>query len=252
MSALVEVRGLTRYYQMGGEEVRALDGIDLDIRQGELLAIMGQSGSGKSTLMNLLGCLDTPTGGSYRLSGIPVQTLDPEQLAEVRNRHIGFVFQSFHLLPRQTALDNVALPLVYRRQDKKGPRERRAIAAAALERVGLGTRMTHRPNEMSGGQRQRVAIARALVTEPSIVLADEPTGNLDSTTGEEILALLTSLQRDLGRTVIIVTHEPEVAERCPRVIRLKDGRVLADETTPGATTTTSSISAPTPSNVAGG
>ncbi|MFZ9886933.1 MAG: ABC transporter ATP-binding protein [Myxococcota bacterium] len=214
---------------MGAEEVRALDGVDLDITRGELVAIVGQSGSGKSTLMNLLGCLDTPTAGQYRLAGTAVEDLGAEQLAEVRNRHIGFVFQSFHLLPRQTALENVSLPLVYQHEGRLGARERLERAAAALRQVGLGARMGHRPNEMSGGQRQRVAIARALVTEPSILLADEPTGNLDSHTSEEILDLLVSLQREQGRTVIIVTHEAEVAARCERVIRLRDGRVVSDE-----------------------
>lgn len=231
---LVEIRGLCRRYQMGSEVVRALDGVDLDIERGELVAIVGQSGSGKSTLMNLLGCLDTPTSGHYHLAGTAVEELGAEQLAEVRNRHIGFVFQSFHLLPRQSALENVSLPLVYRHEGRLGARERLERAAAALRQVGLLERMRHRPNEMSGGQRQRVAIARALVTEPSILLADEPTGNLDSHTSEEILDLLVSLQRDHGRTVIIVTHEAEVAARCERVIRLRDGRVIHDEVTRAA------------------
>jgi putative ABC transport system ATP-binding protein len=226
---LVEARALKKQYVMGSEVVRALDGVDLDIRAGELVAIIGQSGSGKSTLMNVLGCLDTPTSGSYRLAGIPVEELDDEELAEVRNRHIGFVFQSFHLLPRQTALENVTLPLVYRRGDAFAGDERRRRAKAALDRVGLGQRMHHRPSELSGGQRQRVAIARALVNEPSIVLADEPTGNLDSKTSDEILALLVRLNREQGRTVIIVTHEPDVAARCDRVVQLKDGKVLSDK-----------------------
>ena len=225
---IVDVRGLRRVYQMGGEEVRALDGVDIRIARGELVAIVGQSGSGKSTLMNVLGCLDSPTSGVYELAGIPVANLDDEQVAEVRNRHIGFIFQSFNLLPRQSALDNVALPLVYRRQGRLPAAQRRALAAAQLARVGLGERMDHRPNEMSGGQRQRVAIARALIGSPSILLADEPTGNLDSRTGEEILQILIGLQRQEQRTVLIVTHEPELAERCDRVIRLRDGKVIED------------------------
>jgi putative ABC transport system ATP-binding protein len=225
---LVDVKSLTRTYTMGDETVHALDGVDLEIRSGELVAIMGQSGSGKSTLMNMLGCLDSPSSGSYRLAGIPVEELDTEQLAEVRNRHIGFVFQRFHLLPRQTAIDNVTLPLVYRKEDRMSARERRARAAEALELVGLGDRMRHRPNEMSGGQRQRVAIARALVADPSIVLADEPTGNLDSTTSVEILDLLVAL-REQGKTVILVTHEPEVSERTERIVLLRDGKVVSDE-----------------------
>jgi putative ABC transport system ATP-binding protein len=227
-STIVEARGLVKTYTMGTEVVRALDGVDLAIERGELIAIVGQSGSGKSTLMNLLGCLDTPTSGFYRLSGIPVEQLDDEELAEVRNRHIGFVFQSFHLLPRQTALENVLLPLVYRRGDVVVARDRRVRAQTALERVGLGDRMGHKPSELSGGQRQRVAIARALINDPDIVLADEPTGNLDSKTSEDILALLVKLNREQGRTVIVVTHEPDVAHRCDRVVSLRDGRVVSD------------------------
>jgi putative ABC transport system ATP-binding protein len=225
---LVHVRGLTRLYEMGGETVRALDGIDLDIRAGELVAIIGQSGSGKSTLMSLLGCLDTPTAGSYSLAGIPVQELDDDDLAEVRGRLIGFVFQSFHLLPKQTALENVTLPLVYRRGDPVGRPERLKRAEAALRLVGLGERLHHRPAELSGGQRQRVAIARALVHEPQVILADEPTGNLDSRTTEEILKLLVDLNREHGRTVLVITHEPDVARRCDRVITLRDGKVVSD------------------------
>jgi putative ABC transport system ATP-binding protein len=225
---LVDARGLQKTYTMGSEVVRALDGVDLQVNAGEMLAIIGQSGSGKSTLMNLLGCLDTPSGGSYRLAGESVEELEDDELADVRNRHIGFVFQSFHLLPRQSALDNVALPLVYRRGDAVPLPERRRRAAAALERVGLLARAAHRPTELSGGQRQRVAIARALINDPSIVLADEPTGNLDSKTSDEILSLLTTLQREQGRTIIVVTHEPDVAARCQRVVQLKDGKVVRD------------------------
>ncbi|OGQ09594.1 MAG: macrolide ABC transporter ATP-binding protein [Deltaproteobacteria bacterium RBG_16_71_12] len=225
---LVEARALTKIYRMGGEVVRALDGVDLTIDKGELIAIVGASGSGKSTLMNLLGCLDTPTSGSYHLAGIPVDQLDDEQLAEVRNRHIGFVFQSFHLLARQSALDNVVLPLVYRRTDALPPEERRRRARAVLDKVGLADRMQHKPTELSGGQRQRVAIARALINDPTLLFADEPTGNLDSKTSEEILALLVALNREHGRTIVIVTHEPDVARRCDRTVQLKDGRVLHD------------------------
>ncbi len=225
---LISLRGLTRHYTMGGEVVRALDGIDLDIGRGELVAIMGQSGSGKSTLMSLLGCLDTPTSGTYELAGIPVQALDGDDLAEVRGRLIGFVFQSFHLLPKQSALENVTLPLVYRRGDRVSRPERLRRAARALELVGLGDRVQHRPTELSGGQRQRVAIARALIHEPDLVLADEPTGNLDSRTTDEILQLLVDLNRRHGRTVLIITHEPDVAARCDRIITLKDGRITDD------------------------
>jgi putative ABC transport system ATP-binding protein len=208
--------------------VRALDGVSFDIRRGEFVAIVGQSGSGKSTLMNLLGCLDTPTAGRYRLNGADVETLSDDALADLRNQEIGFVFQTFQLLPRASALANVELPLVYRGSPR---RERRAQAEGALRSVGLANRMHHRPNELSGGQRQRVAIARALVGEPSILLADEPTGNLDSQTGEEIMRLFGELNQK-GHTIILVTHEARLAARCPRAIRLMDGRVLGDG--PGA------------------
>jgi putative ABC transport system ATP-binding protein len=220
----LDVEGLTRVYQVGGEEVRALDGVSFTVRRGEWLAIVGQSGSGKSTLMNVLGCLDTPTGGRYRIRGQDVSGLSDDQLADLRNREIGFVFQTFQLLPRSTALANVELPLVYRGVPRA---ERRARAEAALESVGLDHRMHHRPNELSGGQRQRVAIARALVGDPSLLLADEPTGNLDSATGEEIVRLFGELHRR-GHTLLLVTHEAKLAARCPRALRLSDGRVVAD------------------------
>ena len=221
---LIVVENLHRHYEVGGEVVRALDGVSFTIPRGEFVAIVGQSGSGKSTLMNLLGCLDTPTSGLYRLNGADVQGLADDQLADLRNKEIGFVFQTFQLLGRATALANVELPLVYRGVPK---RQRRAQAEAALTSVGLANRMHHRPNELSGGQRQRVAIARALVGEPSMLLADEPTGNLDSTTGEEIIRLFDELNRR-GHTIVLVTHEPKLAARCPRAIRLSDGRVVGD------------------------
>jgi putative ABC transport system ATP-binding protein len=221
---LIVVEELHRHYVVGGEEVRALDGVSFTIRRGEFVAIVGQSGSGKSTLMNLLGCLDTPSAGTYRLNGADVENLTDDALADLRNREIGFVFQTFQLLPRATALANVELPLVYRGLSR---RERRARAEAALASVGLTPRMHHRPNELSGGQRQRVAIARALVGEPSILLADEPTGNLDSATGEEIVRLFEELNQR-GHTIILVTHEPRLAARCPRAIRLSDGQVVGD------------------------
>ncbi len=225
---LILVSSLHRHYQLGGETVRALDGVSFTISRGEFVAIVGQSGSGKSTLMNLLGCLDTPTSGVYRLNGSDVEGLGDDALADLRNREIGFVFQTFQLLPRATALQNVELPLVYRGVSR---RERRVRAARALEAVGLANRAHHRPNELSGGQRQRVAVARALVGEPSLLLADEPTGNLDSATGEEIIRLFGELHAR-GHTILLVTHEPRLAARCPRAIRLSDGRLLADG--PGA------------------
>jgi putative ABC transport system ATP-binding protein len=221
---LIVVDQLHRHYEVGGETVRALDGISFAISAGEWVGIIGQSGSGKSTLMNVLGCLDTPTSGTYRLNGADVRGLTDDQLADLRNKEIGFVFQTFQLLPRATALKNVMLPLVYRGVPK---RERLDQACAALASVGLTNRMHHRPNELSGGQRQRVAIARALVGTPSILLADEPTGNLDSATGEEIIRLFHELHRK-GHTIVLVTHEPKLAARCPRAIRLMDGKVVSD------------------------
>jgi putative ABC transport system ATP-binding protein len=225
---LIVVENLHRHYEVGGEVVRALDGVSFSIPRGEWVAIVGQSGSGKSTLMNLLGCLDTPTSGTYRLNGADVQGLRDDQLADLRNKEIGFVFQTFQLLPRASALANVELPLVYRGVPRH---RRRLMAETSLAAVGLADRMGHRPNELSGGQRQRVAIARALVGEPSMLLADEPTGNLDSATGEEIMRLFGELHRR-GHTVVLVTHEAKLAARCPRAIRLHDGRVVGDG--PGA------------------
>jgi putative ABC transport system ATP-binding protein len=228
--ALIEIRELRKTYEMGAETVRALDGVDLTIDKGEYVAIMGASGSGKSTLMNLLGCLDTPTSGSYLLNSTAVQELDDEALAAIRNREIGFVFQTFNLLARTTALENVELPLVYAAISRK---ERRERAKRALGRVGLGDRMDHRPNQLSGGQRQRVAIARALVNEPSILLADEPTGNLDSATSTEIMALFDELHAG-GNTILLVTHETDIAAHADRQIVLRDGRVLSDRPTAAA------------------
>ncbi len=226
--AVIQLRGLTREYQMGAERVHALRGVALAIRRNEYVAIMGPSGSGKSTLMNLIGCLDTPTEGEYWLNGQEVSRMSDDALARVRNREIGFVFQTFNLLPRATALQNVELPLVYAGRNS---RDRAARAARALERVGLADRMHHRPNEMSGGQRQRVAIARALVNEPSILLADEPTGNLDSVTSEEIMRVFGALHAQ-GQTVILVTHEPDIAAHAERVVVLRDGRIASDTRTP--------------------
>ena len=224
MSAVIRIRDLTREYRMGAERILALRGVTLEIHGNEYVAIMGPSGSGKSTMMNVLGCLDTPTAGEYWLNGEEVSRLTDDALARVRNREIGFVFQTFNLLPRATALHNVELPLVYA---GVRTRERRERAAAALERVGLADRMDHRPNELSGGQRQRVAIARALVNRPSILLADEPTGNLDSVTSEEIMEVFAALHA-AGQTVIMVTHEPDIAARAQRRIVLRDGQVESD------------------------
>jgi putative ABC transport system ATP-binding protein len=218
---LIEMRDLTRVYQLGPQEIYALRGIDLIVKQGEYVAIMGPSGSGKSTLMNIIGCLDRPTAGQYILDGTPVELMEDDALAAVRNKKIGFVFQTFNLLPRTTALQNVELPLVY----AKIPRhERHELAQDALRKVGLGDRMDHQPNELSGGQRQRVAIARALVNKPSLLLADEPTGNLDSQTGREILDLFRELHRN-GNSIIMVTHEDDVAREAKRVIHIRDGKI---------------------------
>jgi putative ABC transport system ATP-binding protein len=224
MAPLIELADLSRTYQMGDERIAALDSISFSIAEGELVAIIGTSGSGKSTLLNILGCLDRPTAGAYRLSGRDVQDLSDDELSAARSEQIGFVFQSFQLLSRAPAWKNVALPLVYQGVPA---RRRKQLAEEALGRVGLAGRMKHLPNQLSGGQRQRVAIARALVTGPSLLLADEPTGNLDSTTGAEILALFDQLHSD-GNTILLVTHEPAIASRCPRAIRLHDGVVLAD------------------------
>jgi putative ABC transport system ATP-binding protein len=229
MTDVIRIRDLSREYRMGDETILALRDVSLDIRRNEYVAIMGPSGSGKSTMMNVLGCLDTPTGGEYWLNGHEVSRLSDDDLARVRNREIGFVFQTFNLLPRATALHNVELPLVYA---GVSARERRRRAEAALERVGLGDRMEHRPSELSGGQRQRVAIARALVNEPSILLADEPTGNLDSVTSEEIMRVFGDLHAS-GQTVIMVTHEPEIAAHADRVVVLRDGQVESDRLTRG-------------------
>jgi putative ABC transport system ATP-binding protein len=221
---VIQIRDLTRVYEMGAETVHALRGVTLAIRRNEYVAIMGPSGSGKSTLMNLIGCLDTPTTGEYWLNGQEVSRMLDDALARVRNREIGFVFQTFNLLPRASALQNVELPLVYGGVSAK---ERRRRAAEALDRVGLKDRMDHRPNELSGGQRQRVAIARALVNRPAILLADEPTGNLDSATSEEIMRVFEALHRQ-GQTVIMVTHEADIAAHAARVVVLRDGRVASD------------------------
>jgi putative ABC transport system ATP-binding protein len=226
VGVLIELHDVARYYQMGDERIAALDGVSFAIAAGEMVAIVGSSGSGKSTLLNILGCLDTPSRGQYRLGGRDVQDLSDDERARVRNRQIGFVFQSFQLLHRASAQKNVGLPLVYR---GVRARERNRLAAEALSRVGLSHRMHHKPFQLSGGQRQRTAIARALVTQPSLLLCDEPTGNLDSTTTEDIIALFHKLHAD-GHTILIVTHEPAIAARCPRAIRIFDGRIVADGT----------------------
>lgn len=224
--SLIRLQKISRRYQMGTETIHALREVSLEIQRGEYVAIMGPSGSGKSTLMNLLGCLDTPTSGAYELNGTNVSEMDDNELAEIRNREIGFVFQTFNLLPRSSALRNVELPLIYSGMDFD---ERRQIAMDALASVGLADRVTHKPNELSGGQRQRVAVARALVNKPSIILADEPTGNLDSKTGVEIMALFETLSQS-GNTVLVVTHEEDVARHARRILRIRDGLIASDET----------------------
>ena len=224
--AILQLRGITRDFKLGSQTVHVLKGINLDIGKNEYVALMGPSGSGKSTLMNLLGCLDTPTSGNYELNGTDVSSLNDNALAEIRNSEIGFVFQTFNLLPRSTALENVALPLVYAGLSKE---ERQARAAEVLDQVGLSDRMDHRPNQLSGGQRQRVAVARALVNRPALILADEPTGNLDSKTSLEIMKLFDEIQA-AGNTVILVTHEEDIAQYAKRVIRLVDGNIHSDTT----------------------
>ncbi len=219
---IIEARGMRKTYELGGTLVRALDGVDVCIEEGEMVAIMGPSGSGKSTLMHILGCLDQPDEGVYLLRGQNVAGLSRDQLAEIRNQHIAFVFQTFNLLPRMSAVENVELPLLY-----GGVKNASARAVEALKIVGLGERMHHEPNQLSGGQRQRVAIARAIVTNPTLMLADEPTGNLDSKTGDEIMELFAQLNSE-GRTIVVVTHEPDIARRCRRCIRIHDGKITAD------------------------
>jgi putative ABC transport system ATP-binding protein len=228
-SEVIRVEGLRRTYSTGRTEVHALEGVDLSVKPGEMLAIMGASGSGKSTFMNILGCLDRPTGGSYWLDGVRVDGLSTNELADIRNARIGFVFQGFNLLARTSALANVELPLLYDRSGRKLDTKR--MAREALERVGLGDRLDHEPSELSGGQQQRVAIARALITHPAILLADEPTGNLDSRTSVEVMALFQALNAQ-GITVILVTHEPDIAEHTGRIVELRDGRIVRDDAVP--------------------
>ncbi len=223
MSNVIEIKDITKTYQMGDVQVAALNGVSLEIQQGEMVAITGPSGSGKSTLMNIIGCLDTPTSGAYFLDGVDVSKMSDDEQAGIRNRKIGFVFQQFNLLPRTPALDQVELPMVY-----AGVTDRQTRARVALQAVGLGDRVHHRPNELSGGQQQRVAIARALVNNPSIILADEPTGNLDSKSGVEIMNIFKSLNREQGLTVILVTHDPGVAAQAQRAIRVRDGQIVAE------------------------
>ena len=229
--SLINLTGITKYYEMGSQVVKALDGIDISVSKNDYLAFIGSSGSGKSTMLNILGCLDKPTSGQYHLNGKNVEILDQNELSEIRNLEIGFIFQSFNLLPRANALNNVMQPLIYR---SIGFRQRKEMAMDALSRVGLGDRVDHLPNQLSGGQRQRVAIARALVTHPSILLADEPTGNLDSKTTVEIMQLFDELHKE-GHTLIVVTHENEIAQHCHRIVEMKDGRIFNDSATEKAT-----------------
>ncbi|MBQ5675832.1 MAG: ABC transporter ATP-binding protein [Lachnospiraceae bacterium] len=224
MSALIEIQDICKIYNPGENEVRALDGVSLQIKHGEYVAIIGQSGSGKSTLMNMLGCLDVPSSGAYILNGCDVSHMTDDELSDIRNKEIGFIFQGFNLIAALTALENVELPLIYRGVPKK---ERERLSIAALEKVGLGHRMDHKPSEMSGGQQQRVAIARAIAQAPPIILADEPTGNLDSNSSKEIIEILKELHKD-GRTVILITHDNEIAEQAKRVIKIKDGKIERD------------------------
>jgi putative ABC transport system ATP-binding protein len=227
---MIDITDVSKVYQMGDQEVRALDGVDVHIGKGEMTAIMGPSGSGKSTLLSILGCLDVPTSGGYSLDGINVENMSDDELAAVRSRKIGFVFQQFNLLARTSALDNVMLPLVY---SGVTPKERRKRAEEALDKVGLRERMNHRPNELSGGQQQRVAVARALANQPAILLADEPTGALDSKTGAEIIKLFQDLNKDLGQTVVYVTHDPKIARQTRRILSISDGKIVKDEAVEG-------------------
>jgi putative ABC transport system ATP-binding protein len=238
--ALIRLEQISRRYQMGAETIHALRDVSLEIQRGEYVAIMGPSGSGKSTLMNLIGCLDSPTSGRYELNGTDVSQMDDNQLAEIRNRVIGFVFQTFNLLPRSNALHNVELPLIYSGMSSD---ERRQVALDALANVGLADRIHHKPNELSGGQRQRVAVARALVNKPSILLADEPTGNLDSKTGAEIMALFEELAQK-GNTIIVVTHEEDIAKHARRILRIRDGLIASDERQAGAEQPAAQIATP--------